>query len=81
MVKNFGQTILFLLEYTNKARKMVGEHLIGVMEQNMKDSLLIIQYMVMESMYGQIRENILVNGKIIKWMGEENFIGQMEKNI
>lgn len=81
MAKNFGQTILFLLEYTNWARKMVGEHLIGVMEQNMKDSLLIIKYMVMESMYGLIRENILVNGKIIKWMGKENFIGQMEKNI
>lgn len=81
MVKNFGQTIPFLLEYINRVRKMVGEHLIGVMEQNMKDSLLIIQYMVMGSMYGQIKENILVNGKIIKWMGKENFIGQMEKNI
>lgn len=57
----------------------VKEFLLGVMEVDMKENLIIIIFMEKEYINGEMVDNIAVSGKMIRWKEKVISHGQMEE--
>ena len=71
--KKFGQTVLVIKDNIKMVKKMVKEHLNGLMDLFMLGIFTKIIYKDRENTVGKMGENMLENGRTIKWMGKEYF--------
>ncbi len=76
-VRKHGRMELIMKDNMRKGKNMEKENLYLQMGQCMRDSSIIMTFMVMECTFGLITENIKENGKETKCMEKELQLGQM----
>lgn len=78
---NNGLMGLYIEDFIRKGKSMGKEYFTGEMIVLLKESFMIIRYMVRESTFGKMEEFMMENGTIIECMVVEYLLGLMEGDM
>lgn len=78
---NNGLMGLYIEDFIRKGKSMGKEYFTGETIVLLKESFMIIRYMVRESTFGKMEEFMMENGTIIECMVVEYLLGLMEGDM